>query len=185
MLIHRLSDAVRQSAGELKKTRSLSVCAMLLALQVLLGMSSIPVSNSLQISFDYLPLCVTGLLFGPVPAMLTGALSDLIAFVIRPTGPFMPGFTLSAAVSGLIYSLFLYRKDSGSFWPFVWSRLIVVILCNIVLNTIWLLLAYGGGAVAWIPQRIIKNAVEYPVSLVLLYFLNRLLPKIRKSASVK
>ena len=185
MQLHRISNSVRQSAAELKNTRSLAVCAMLLALQVLLGMTSIPVSNTLQISFDYLPLCITGLLFGPVPAVLTGGLSDLLAFIIRPTGPFMPGFTLSAALSGLIYGLFLYRKKSTSLWPFVWSRLIAVVLCNIVLNTVWLLLAYGQGAAAWIPQRILKNVVEYPVSLILLHFLNRLLPKIVKSPSGK
>ena len=49
----------------------------------------------------------------------------------------------------------------------------------------WLLLAYGEGVIAWIPGRIIKNLIEYPVSLVLLTALYRLLPKIRSILSLR
>jgi len=180
MRIHGLTDDLRASARELKKIRSLATVGMLLAVQVILGLFTIPVSNSIHITFDYLPLCLTGVLFGPVPAMLTGALSDLIVFLIRPTGPFNPGFTLSAALSGLIYSLFLYRREKIGVGAIAVSRLVVVVVCNVVLNSCWLLLLYGQGALAWIPGRILKNAVEYPISLVLTCSLMRVLPVVRK-----
>lgn len=177
----RLADDFRRSARELKRVRSLAVLGMLTSLQVILGMLTIQIGSSVQITFDYLPLCAVSMLFGPVPAMLTGALSDLLAFLIRPTGAFNPGFTISAAVSGLLYSLFLYDQEPLKLWQLILARLIVVVVCNAVLNTAWLLLMYGAGAWAWIPGRLIKNAVEYPVSVALLWALHRLLIRIRKN----
>ena len=181
MGLHGISEAFRASAKELRRVRSLVTIAMLLALQIILGALTLQLDSSIQITFDYLPLCAVSMLFGPVPAMLTGALSDLLAFLIRPTGAFNPGFTISAAVSGLLYSLFLYDQEPLKLWQLILARLIVVVVCNAVLNTAWLLLMYGAGAWAWIPGRLIKNAVEYPVSVALLWALHRLLIRIRKN----
>ncbi len=181
MALHRLSDDLRASARELKRVRSLAVAGMLMALQILLGILTIPISSSVQITFDYLPLCVAGMLLGPVPSMLTAALADVIAFLIRPTGAFNPGFSVSAALSGLIYGLFFYRRDA-QLWRTLTARLLTVILCNVCLNTLWLILMYGPGAWAWIPGRILKNAVEYPVSIILLTALWRVLPRVRKAS---
>lgn len=176
MRLRRMTDDLKRSAVELKNVRSLTAVSMLLAIQIILGLFTIPVSNSIHITFDYVPLCLTSILFGPVPAMLTGALSDLIVFLIKPTGPFNPGFTLSAALSGLIYSLFLYRSENAGIGKFALARLSVVLICNICLNSCLLIALYGQGAFAWIPGRILKNAIEYPVSLLLLCSLTRILP---------
>ena len=37
-----------------------------------------------------------------------GGLGDLIQFVIKPTGAYFPGWTISAALAGFIYGLFFY-----------------------------------------------------------------------------
>lgn len=179
-----LRNELTRSAKTLKSVRSLTVIGMLLAVQVILGLFTIPIGHSIQITFDYLPLWLTGLLFGPVPATLTGALSDLIVYLIRPTGPFNPGFTLSAALSGFIYGLLLYRRDC-SFRSLAVSRLIAVVVCNVLLNSCWLLLLYGAGALLWIPGRILKNVIEYPVGLALMCALMRVLPTLRKSLAEK
>ena len=181
MDLRRISDNFRRSAQELKRIRPLVTIAMLLALQIILGMLTIPVGQSIQITFDYLPACVTAMLFGPVPAFLTGALADLISFVLRPTGAFHPGFMLSPALAGVIYSLFFYRRDPLRLWHFILARLLAAALCNVCLNSIWLLQLYGQTAWAWIPGRILKNAVELPVSIVLLAAVRRIIEPIRKN----
>lgn len=177
----RLTNAFRRSAGNLRRIRPLAAVGMLTALQIILSMLTIQIGSSIQITFDYLPLAVVGMLFGPVPAMFTGALSDLIAFFIRPTGAFNPGFAVSAALSGLFYGLFLYEQNPVRMWQLLVSRLLAVLVCNIGLNTLWLLLMYGSGAWAWIPGRILKNALEYPVSILLLWGVQRALIPIRKN----
>lgn len=188
MEFHVLSKSFRASANELKRVRSLVTIAMLLSLQIILGAMTLQIDSSIQITFDYLPLCVTAMFFGPVPAMLSGALADLLAFLIRPTGAFNPGFMLTAAVNGLIYGLFFYQKSFDKPRKLVLaaalSRLIAVLIGNIFLNSLWLILMYGQGAWAWIPGRIIKNIIEYPVSVLLLFSLQGVMSRIRKNMNI-
>ena len=188
MALHHFTDLFRESAKELKRIRSLAAIAMLLALQIILGAATLQIDSSIQITFDYLPLCVTAMFFGPVPAMLSSALADLLSFLIRPTGAFNPGFMLTAAVNGLIYGLFFYKKNFDRPWKLILaaalSRLIAVVIGNIFLNSLWLILMYGEGAWAWIPGRIIKNVIEYPVSVVLLFSLQGVMNRIRKNLNI-
>ena len=188
MALHHFTDHFRESAKELKRIRSLVTVAMLLTLQIILGTMTLQIDSSIQITFDYLPLCVTAMFFGPVPAMLSGALADLLSFLIRPTGAFNPGFMLTAAVNGLIYSLFFYKKLFDRPWKLILaaalSRLIAVIIGNICLNSLWLIWMYGEGAWAWIPGRIIKNIIEYPVSVALLFSLQGVMNRIRKNMNI-
>ncbi len=177
-MLRRIADDFKSSLLELKYVLSLVTISLLLAIQVILGLFSIPVNNAIQISFEYLPMCVCAMLYGPVPAMLSGALCDLIVVIIRPTGPFFFGFTFSAALSGLIYGLLLYRRNSPLLWRFAVSRLLAVVICNIFLNTLWVYLLYGAGSLAYFPGRIIKNVIEYPISLILLCTLERILTRI-------
>ena len=79
MILRRLAEELRASAGELKRVRSLVTIAMLLALQIILGAMTLKIDASIQITFDYLPLCVTAMFFGPVPAMLSGAIGSTIS----------------------------------------------------------------------------------------------------------
>ena len=164
------------------------IIAMLLALQIILGAATLQLDSSIQITFDYLPLCVTAMFFGPVPAMLSGALSDLLSFLIRPTGAFNPGFMLTAAANGLIYSLFFYQKSFDRPWKLILaaalSRLMAVVIGNIILNSLWLILMYGEGAWAWIPGRVLKNVIEYPVSVFLLFSLQSVMSRIRKNLNI-
>ena len=189
MWLHRIFNDFRMSAQELKRVRSLCAIALLTTLQIILGALTIPVGSSLQITFDYLPLCVLSMFFGPAPAMLSGALADLLSFLIRPTGAFNPGFMLSAALNGLIYGLFFYRKTFDKPWKLplcaALSRLVAVVLCNIFLNSVWLLWMYGQTAWTWIPTRVIKNIIEYPVSVILLLALQSALTPIGRILSPK
>ena len=189
MWFDRICDDFRHSAREMKRVRALCAAAMLTALQVILGALTITVGSSIQITFDYLPLCALSMFFGPVPAMISGALADLLSFLIRPTGAFNPGFTLSAALNGLIYGLFFYRKVFDKRWKLplcaLLSRLIAVIVCNICLNSVWLLWMYGQTAWTWIPTRVIKNVIEYPVSVVLLLAMQDALNRIARVISIK
>ena len=177
-MLHRIAKDFKDSLLELKSVRSLVTVSLLLAIQVILGIFSLPLNNSIQISFEYLPLCICAMLYGPVPAIFSGMLCDIIVHILRPTGPFFIGFNLSAVLSGLIYGLLLYRRNSPLLWRFAVSRLLAVVICNILLNTYWCYILYAAGSVPYIPGRIIKNVIEYPVSIFLLCTLERVLPRI-------
>ena len=76
----------RDSSKELTKLQSLTICAMMLALRVVLGYFSnitLAITPDIKIGFNFLPIAITGILCGPVPAMIVGGLGDLLSFLIE------------------------------------------------------------------------------------------------------
>ena len=57
---------------------------------VLSSYGVIQLNDSLKISLAHLALAPTAMLFGPVAAALQGALSDILGFLLKPTGPYFP-----------------------------------------------------------------------------------------------
>jgi ECF transporter S component (folate family) len=73
-----------------------------IVLEVYVPLAGIP---SLRINFTSVPIMISGILCGPLAGFVTGALSDLLGFAIKPAGPYFPGFTLSSALTGMIPGL--------------------------------------------------------------------------------
>ena len=54
-------------------------------------------------------------MFGPVMGFMCGGLGDIIQYIIKPTGPYFPGWTLSAALLGL--SMVYFSMTATSKFP--------------------------------------------------------------------
>ncbi len=152
----------------MKKTRILVFMSLLVSMNVLLT-HVIPVimTGVVRVSFGFIPLSLSSMLFGPFIGGLGGALTDLIGMVIAPKGPYFPGFTLNAFLSGMIYGLFLYKK------PKTIPRIILAVLCvsvfvNLGLNTYWLTILTGKGYLALLPTRIIQNGITSIIQIVMI-----------------
>lgn len=166
-----------RSLRALKNIRTLAAVAMLLAIEVLLGMvASIPIGPSVRISFGYLSRAVAGMLFGPAAAAINGALSDILGSIIHPIGPYFPGFTLTGLVGGMIYGYMLYERRP-SLKRVLLAKLLIDVACNLLLNTLWLDLLYGKAFLAILPARFFKNLLQYPVDVLLLYPLLKLVDR--------
>ena len=90
-----------------------------------------------------------------------------------PVGSYFYGFTITAFLTGLVYGLLLYQKDkfvinSKFVIKALASILIVVILLNGVLNTIWVTMIVKDASAILIWPRIIKEAVMIPVQIITL-----------------
>ncbi|MGB9578028.1 MAG: folate family ECF transporter S component [Halothiobacillaceae bacterium] len=169
---------IKSSMNELKSVSTISVAGMLVAIGVALSFVKIVLSPVLEISFSFLPLAAGGLLYGPVVGGIMGILGDVLGYFVRPNGPFFPGFTLNALISGVLYGLFLYKK------PVTWTRVIVVsalitVFINLGLNSLWLSMMYGKAFVVLLSARILKNAVMFPINTVLLMFLLKFIERFR------
>ena len=117
------------------------------------------------------------MLFGPVVGAVMGGMGDVIKFLMHPTGPFFPGYTLTALLSGLVYGVFFYRYSVS------WSRcflgkLFVNFFLNIVLNTLWSSILYGKGFWIILGPRIWKNLALLPVETILLYTVLSVMKKV-------
>lgn len=70
--------------------------------------------SSLRINFTTVPIVMSGMIFGPVAGLVTGALSDILCFIIKPAGPYFPGFTISSALSGWIPGMIFFLSSKYS-----------------------------------------------------------------------
>ena len=124
---------------------------------------------ALRLSFGEVPIMLSGILLGPVYGAVCGALSDIIGYVVNPVGgPYFPGFTLTAALTGLIPGVLskYYRNDWN--WASITTIVIATAVVTILLNTLWLSLMYGKAFLALLSARIIGKAPLIPAYVIIL-----------------
>ncbi len=166
------------SFHELKNTKTLAMSAMLLAIAVVLGFYTLQLTESMKIGFAFLANELAGMMFGPTVGAIIGGTADILKYLVNPTGPFFPGFTISGILGGLIYGCVLYKQ------PLKLSRVIlantlVTVFVNLLLNTYWVTLLYGNAFMVLLPARIIKQIVMLPLEVALFYAVARVLKKSR------
>ena len=112
--------------------RQLTVSALLIALDVVFSRVLAINTPLMKIGLGFAAVALSAMLYGPLWAALTAALGDLIGALLFPTGAYFPGFTATAALTGLIFGLFLYRREKS------WLRAFLAALCNCLLVTLLL-----------------------------------------------
>lgn len=134
----------------------------MIALEVVLSkLISINISF-LRIGFGFLPILILAILYGPIVSGLAYAIGDLIGAFLFPTGAFFPGFTVTAALTGIIYGLVLYNKKITIPRALV-ANALVCVLCNLLLNTFWLTFILGKGFTVLLASRAVKELIAIPI----------------------
>ena len=173
-----LWDNVRISAKNLTTIRGLTLGGILVALHVVLGLFKIPLSPDNRISLTFIAMVTAGYVLGPIPAMIVGILGDLIGCMVAPSGTYFFGFTISAALSGLINGCCLYKKQFK--YIFLWlilARLLMTFGVNIILNTYWLSVLYNKAANFLAVGRIIKNLISLPIQIIVSFSIITIIEK--------
>ena len=167
-----------------KKSRIafITLTAMLVALQVILGnLLQVPFLDK-QYNFGFQPILIAGWLLGAPAAMLVGGLGDFIGAHLFPQGAYFPGFTLTNVLVGLVCGLVLHRRQ-----PTIWRVIIAVVvsmLINWLLNSLWLSILYsagGRGYFGWVALRGPSYLVEAPANIILGFLLLQGLSKAKIS----
>ena len=161
-----------RSFQELKKLRTITGMALLLAISVIIDQFSLQLSPSLKVGFGFIVTGLAGMLYGPVCAGLMGGVGDIVRFIIKPTGTFFFGFTLNAILGGILSGLFFY-KNKVTVMRCVFSKTLANVVINILLNTLWLSILLGKGFFGMIGPRILKNLIALPIEVFLLWIVLR------------
>ena len=181
--IKRLSN----SALELKSVYGLAVAAMLLAIRVVLGLfanATLPMfGNTVKISAAFLPIAAAGALLGPVPAMLVGALGDVLSYIISPSGAYIPGFTISGALTGLIYG-FAFYKNKITIPRVVGGWFANMLLVETFLAAFWFYAFFNPGFqtqyTTFLVTRFISVAIKCIPEILLIFVTGKLLGNVSK-----
>lgn len=167
------------SMEKLKDVKVLTTTALLVALGIVLGLFKIPISETIQINFMVVPYALAGFLYGPFIGALTGILVDIGGYLVRPTGPFFPGFTLVAGLSGLLYGVILFRKEP-TLTRVAFAQGLQTLICGILGTTVNLVIMYGMPFWGLLVSRIPKEIILYPVYTALILLLTKVVQQIRK-----
>ncbi len=168
----------RQAFKAVKDIRVLTVCAMCMALSLLLGRFRIPVGENLKIGFTFLATATAGIIAGPVMALIYGAAVDIIDFFLNNSGgyPFFFGYTLSAMLGALVYALFFYRARI-TLLRLALCRIIINYGVNVALGSVWSAMMYSKGYMYYFYSSLIKNTAMLPIEVLMMYlFFTLLLP---------
>lgn len=166
----------------MSKIKKIIIAALLLAASIVINRFLSVNTSILSIGFTFVPLMLSGIILGPKYSLLIAGLSDLIGALLFPFGSYFVGYTISSILTGLVYGLLLYNKEGFIFNKKFLIRLliailIVCILINGVLNTIWIIMTVKSASYAIIPTRVLKQLIMIPVMFITMSSLTKLLEK--------
>lgn len=167
----------KDSLANMRHVKTLIVCGLFMALNIVLGYFSIKPTPYLEIGLGSITQPVIATLYGPLTACVVGLAQDLIKFMIHPTGAYIPSLTILAGMGGLTYGIFFHGKKV-SFGRVLLAKLTVNIFLNMILYSIALAPTMSVGIAAMLPLRILKNIISWPILSVIIYFLIKTVQKV-------
>ena len=168
------------AAMELKYTRILVLAAVLTAMRIAIKSLSIPIGPNLNITFGFIFNAVGSMIYGPVVAILTSAISDTLGAILFPTGTYFFPFIFEEIAGGVIFALFYYRAKLSSL-RIIMGRFAVTVIVNLMINPFimyyYYLFVLGKSYEIFTLPKLIKNLALFPVqSLILVVLFNAVLP---------
>jgi ECF transporter S component (folate family) len=154
----------------MSKTRIIAFVGLLVSIEIILTRFLSFQTPIIRIGFGFIPIAFSAIMFGPAIGGLTGAIADVVGMIIFPKSAYFPGFTLSAFLSGAIYGIFLYRKPV-TVVNVSKSVLLITILVDLGLNTLWLSMITGKAALVLLIPRLYKSLIMLPVQIAAIQIL--------------
>ena len=162
------------SAAEVKDIRVLVFCGLMAALALALSLlATLDLGPYIRVGFSSVPNRVVDDLFGPVVGMIFGAILDILKLMVKPTGPYFPGFTLTAVMGSIIFGSVMYRRKL-TIWRVLLAEVLLKVICNLILNSLWLKIMYGQALLALLPGRLISNGIMLPIDTAICFLVLRL-----------
>ena len=148
-------------------TKKIIIIAMLVAFDVIF--SRLLAVNVLiaKVGLGFAAIGVCAMLYGPAWAGVCAALSDLVGALLFPTGAYFPGFTVTAAMTGVIFGLFLYKqrpKLRQCFFAALTNCLLITLICN----SIMIAVVFGPPLMPLIATRSVETAVMLAIQTAVL-----------------
>lgn len=166
-----------------KQTTSMLVTlGMLVAIEIVLSRFLSISAWNLKIGFGFAPVVVAAVLYGAVPAAIVGGLGDFLGAILFPIGAYFPGFTLTAALTGLVFGLFLHKGQTVA--RIGGAVAVNQLVLSLLVNTLWISVLYDSPYVPLFFTRILQAAVMVTVQLVTIGLMTKVLGRFGKRAAV-
>ena len=139
---------------------------------------------NIKIGLAFLATLVGAYLCGPQGGALVGGLGDFMGALLFPIGAYFPGFTLTCALTGVVFGLLIYRSQSP-------KRIIIAVaidqlIISLWITPVWISILYGSPywpvVLSRIPQITIMLVVEIAVTMLILRTMGRI--KVRQMLGI-
>ncbi|NMA95019.1 MAG: folate family ECF transporter S component [Clostridiales bacterium] len=158
--------------------------SLLIALNIILGrVASIRVPyigiESVRIGFGGLPIIFAGIAIDPLAGGIVGGVGDLLGYFIGSTGQYMPHFTMTAALTGIIPGFLLrsIKKSDYSLWQLIIAIAIGQTITSIIMVPYFLNILFNVPLVASLPGNLINQAIHIPLYAYMIHVIvKRLVP---------
>lgn len=155
-------------AHDQNRIRIMVFMGLFLALEIILTRFLSIQTPIVRIGFTFLPIALSAMMFGPWISGVTAALADVLGMMLFSSGmPFFPGFTASAFLTGVIYGIFLYKKQKN-LKNISLAVLLVSVVITLGLDTLWLWMLTGDGILVLLPARVLKFIVMIPIQILMI-----------------
>jgi len=162
-------------------SRKITTMGLLMALSIILTrIASLRIAiggvEGIRIGLGKLPIILGGIIFGPLSGGVIGAFSDIIGYIINPLGVYMPHFTLTSALSGMIpaFILSLLKRKAE---PKTLELGIAITLGHIMISL--MLIPYFLNSIFGIPWAILLPArmIAAPINILIYVYIIKIMLK--------
>jgi len=160
-------------------SHKITTMGLLIALSIILTrVASLRIAiggvEGIRIGLGKLPIILGGVIFGPLAGGLIGAFSDLLGYFINPIGVYMPHFTLTSALTGIIPAtiLVLMKKNEPTIFDLGIVITVGQVITSIILIPYLLNILFGLPWKVLMPPRIISEPIQifiyaYTINIIL------------------
>lgn len=173
------------SSKELANVRTLAICAMMLALRVVLGMFTnftLAIVPFVKIGFSFIPVVITAYLYGPVCAAIISGAGDVLSIILmNPTAFSMnPALTLCYVLEGIIYGVVLY-KSAMTLKDIILAKALALVLVSLPLNT---LILSGMMNIPYLTLLLYRAAVLVPFGVIEVLIIRLMKPLLQRIKAI-
>ena len=165
------------AVAEFKDTKMIVFAALILALRIAVKPLSIPIAADLKEGIGFIINAFGSMIYGPVVALLNGALSDTLGYLLFPSGVYFPAYMITEMAGSFVFALFLYRAEI-TVPRLLLCRFAICLGVNVILSYpihVWYYSVVMGKAYSLALIRVVKNIALFPIETVILVIIFRAL----------
>lgn len=159
-------------------SKDLVLLSLLIGLNIVLSRFLSINAWNIKIGFTFVTIYVAAYLYGPIGGVMVGGLGDFIGALLFPTGPYFPGFTLTAILTGLLFGFFLNK--SKDIRKIIVICLINELIINLLINTFWISYVYQTSYLILLSTRVIQAFIKSIISILIIKLFSNAMPSLER-----
>ena len=164
--------------------KQLITMGLLVAMDIVLNRFLSIKAWNISIGFDFVPMIIAAMLYGPLSAAVVHGLADFLGAILFPIGPYFPGFTLSVVLMGLVCGALLHNHEQS-----IWRAVLAVGICQFVIalfvTSYWISVLYGSPYWPLVATRVVQAAVVGAAQVVVIPILGQVVKRLDKSLRLR